>query len=84
MTIPKGVDNGVNLRMVKKGHQSLKGEDGDLFIKVNVKPHSYFKREGVNILTEKFITITQAVLGGNIKIETINGMMDYKLKPGTA
>lgn len=59
MTIPKGVDNGVNLRMVKKGHQSVsKGEDGDLLIKVNVKPHPYFKRDGVNILTDKYVTIT--------------------------
>jgi DnaJ-class molecular chaperone len=37
--IPKGVDSGVNLRMSKKGNFSLKGESGDLLIKVTVKQH---------------------------------------------
>jgi len=58
ITIPKGVDSGVNLRMSKKGNYSLRGEAGDLLIKVNVKPHPYFKREGPDILTDKYITFT--------------------------
>lgn len=58
ITIPKGVDSGVNLRMSKKGNFSLRGEPGDLLIKVNVKPHPYFKREGSDIITDKFITFT--------------------------
>ena len=58
ITIPKGVDNGVNLRMAKKGNFSSKGENGDLLIKVDVKPHPYFRREGADIYTDKFITMT--------------------------
>ncbi len=58
ISIPKGVDNGMNLRLSKKGNYFLKGENGDLLIKVNVRSHPYFKREGVDIHTEKFVTMT--------------------------
>jgi DnaJ-class molecular chaperone len=44
--------------MSKKGNFSLRADAGDLLIKVNVKPHPYFKREGHDIITEKFITMT--------------------------
>ena len=58
ITIPKGVDSGVNLRMSKKGNFSLRGDAGDLLIKVKVKPHPYFKRDAADIITEKQITLS--------------------------
>ena len=58
ITIPRGIDNGVSLRLVKKGNFISAGEPGDLLIKVKVAPHPYFKREGTNIKTDKFITVT--------------------------
>ena len=70
--------------MNKKGNYSLKGDPGDLLIKVTVKPHPNFKRQGADILSEKNITLTQAILGGTIKVETINGPQDLKIKPGTS
>ena len=42
----------------------MRGDSGDLLIKINVKPHPNFKREGYDIYTDKYITITQAILGG--------------------
>jgi DnaJ-class molecular chaperone len=69
--------------MSKKGNFSLKGEAGDLLIKVNVRPHPYFRREGSDIYTDKFITFTQAVLGGSTKVETLTGKVDVKIQPGT-
>ena len=63
MNIPKGVDTGVNLRMAKKGNYGDNGEFGDLLIKVKVRPHHYFKREGADIISDKFITVSQALLG---------------------
>lgn len=82
INIPKGVDNGVNLRMSKKGNQTPKGDSGDLLIKVNVRPHPYLKREGFDIIAEKYISVTQAILGGSIKIDTLNGKKDITLQPG--
>ena len=69
--------------MSKKGNFSLKGEAGDLLIKVSVKPHPQFKREGADIITEKPITVTQAILGATLKIDTLWGKHELKIKPGT-
>ena len=81
--IPKGVDSGVNLRMSKKGNFSLKGESGDLLIKVTVKQHPYFTWEGADILSVKHITLSQAALGSTLKVDTLWGKHDLKIKPGT-
>ena len=52
INIPKGVDNGVNLRVSKKGNSGLGGPAGDLMITLKVKPHPYFKRDGSDIHTD--------------------------------
>lgn len=83
ITIPKGVDSGVNLRMSKKGNFSLKGEPGDLLIKVTVKEHPYFKRKGADIYVEKKVTLTQALLGSTVRVKTLQGDVDLKIRPGT-
>jgi molecular chaperone DnaJ len=69
--------------MSKKGNFSLKGEPGDLLIKVDVKPHPQFKREGADIISERPITFSQAALGGTIKVDTLWGKQELKLKAGT-
>ena len=58
INIPKGVDNGVNLRVSKKGNSGLGGPAGDLMINLKVKPHPYFKRDGSDIHTDLFISIS--------------------------
>ena len=83
VNIPKGVDNGVNLRVSKKGHAGTGGPAGDLIIHVKVKPHAYFKREGSNIHTDLFISIAQAVLGAEVSVKTLYGDVRMKIAPGT-
>lgn len=68
--------------MSKKGNFSLKGEAGDLLLKVNVRPHPYFKREGADILCDKKITLTQALLGGKVQVKTLNGTSEVNIRPG--
>lgn len=58
ISIPKGVDNGVNLRVAKKGHSSITGTAGDLMIAVKVKAHPYFKRDSFDILTDLYLTVS--------------------------
>jgi len=58
VTIPKGVDNGVNLRMSKKGHAGQGGPSGDLMIHVKVKPHAHFKRENSDIHTDVRVNLS--------------------------
>lgn len=59
------------------------GETGDLLIRVTVREHPYFKREGSDVYTDKYITMTQAILGGTVKVETLYGKTNLKIKPGT-
>lgn len=83
INIPKGVDNGVNLRVSKKGHFSPVGPAGDLMVQIKVKPHPYFKRDGSDILTDQYITVSQAILGAELNIKTLYGDVKMKVDPGT-
>ena len=58
INIPKGVDTGVNLRVAKKGNAGLGGAAGDLMIQVKVKPDPYFKRDGSDVHSELYVSIS--------------------------
>ena len=66
-----------------KGHFSPHGPPGDLMIKVKVKEHPYFKRDKYDIHTDKYITISQAILGGETSIKTLTGDVKVTINPGT-
>jgi molecular chaperone DnaJ len=83
INIPKGVDDNNNLRLQKKGHYSSNGQHGDLYVKIKIKPHTYFKREQFDIYTTNYITISQAVLGGKVKVKTLYGDISVNIDPGT-
>ncbi|CAI2369141.1 unnamed protein product [Moneuplotes crassus] len=81
--IPKGVSTGVNLRMSGKGNKGPQGPAGDLMIKITVKDHPYFKRDKFDIHTDKHITVSEAILGGETTVKTLTGDMKLKINPGT-
>lgn len=57
--VPKGVYDGVTLRMVGKGNHSTKGgQPGDLLLKVTIRPHPYFRRDACDIKSDKYISVT--------------------------
>jgi molecular chaperone DnaJ len=60
INIPKGINTGQNLRIPGKGNQSESGgSGGDLIMKVNVTKDDYFEREGYDLFTKAYITISQ-------------------------
>jgi len=65
---PRGIDNGATLRFRNKGHLN-----GDLVIKVGVRKHPFFRREGNDSLIEKQVSVLDAILGTEINVETIYG-----------
>jgi len=69
INIPKGVDNGVNLRVSKKGNAGMGGATGDLMIQVKVKPHEYFKRDSADIHTDLFISVPDVSIHDSIHIQ---------------
>ena len=82
--IPAGIDNGQTLTLRGEGQPGIKGGPaGDLYIGINVKPHSIFERQGSDLHCEFPITFTQAALGAELTIPTLEDSMLYKLPEGT-
>ncbi|KKQ71835.1 MAG: chaperone protein DnaJ, molecular chaperone DnaJ [Candidatus Peregrinibacteria bacterium GW2011_GWC2_39_14] len=82
--IPAGVDNGTTIKLSGKGEAGTKGGDfGDLYTTMRVSQSKKFNREGFDINTEKKIGIAQAVLGSEVDIETLYGLIKLKIPAGT-
>lgn len=82
--IPAGVDTGTRVRVTGEGEAGIKGgPSGDLYIVVHVKPHKIFEREEDNIYVEVPISFTQAALGAEIDVPTIDGEATLKIPSGT-
>jgi len=72
--IPAGVDNNQIIKVKGKGEAGKRGgEPGDLYVRIMVKPHPVFEREGDDIYLVKNITFSQAALGDKVKIPTLEG-----------
>ena len=85
VTIPKGVDDGTRIRLTGKGEAGSKGgNNGDLYLFVNVHSHELFKRSEENLFFECPISIADAALGSSIEIPTIDGgKAKIKIPAGT-
>jgi len=74
VTIPAGVEDGTRIRLAGEGEAGLRGAGpGDLYVDVGVKPHPIFHREGPNIMVRVPLRMTQAALGGQIEVPSIDG-----------
>lgn len=82
--IPPGVDSGSRLRINGEGEAGLRGgPPGDLYVVIHVKPHPKFKRQGNDIIIDIPITFTQAALGAEIEVPTLDGEAKLKIPEGT-
>jgi len=85
VTIPAGIDNGQTISLSGKGDVGEQGSfSGDLYVTVHVKPHKRFVRKGLDVVSEEFITLSQAILGDSIQVETLEGMVHMKIPSGTS
>ena len=83
VNVPKGVGDNMNLRVAKKGNFSPGGANGDLYVKIKINPHPYFQRDNFDIYTTNYVTIAQAVLGGQTQIQTLYGQVTVDVSKGT-
>lgn len=84
VTIPAGIDNGQSVRIREKGGPGTNGGPrGDLLVEVNVSRHPIFQRQDMHIFSTVPISFAQAALGGDVKIQTVDGAVIYNVKPGT-
>jgi molecular chaperone DnaJ len=84
VTIPAGIDSGQVLRLGGQGEVGARGGSvGDLFVEVEVKQHPRFAREGADLVTEVPLTITEAVLGAEVELETLDGTITLQVPAGS-
>ena len=82
--IPAGIQDGVSMVKRGEGEPGMRGGPaGDLYITVTVKPHKLFKRDGNNILLDMPISITQAALGCEIDVPTLEKPVKQRIPEGT-
>lgn len=86
--IPPGVDTGHHLKLRGQGEAppfspGAPAEPGDLYIFINVRPHPLFFRDGDNLIHEMNISMTQAALGTELDVPTLDGRARLKIPPGT-
>lgn len=84
VSIPAGIDNGQSVRIREKGEPGVNGGPrGDLLVEVVVSRHPIFQRQDMNIYSTAPISFAQAALGGEVRINTVDGDILYDVKPGT-
>lgn len=80
--VPAGIENGEMIRMSGAGEAVLGGQTGDLYIRVHVKSHPIFEKEGNNLVMELQVKLSDALLGKTYTIETLEGKIDLKIPAG--
>lgn len=83
LKIPAGVDDGATIRLREHGEAIAHGPKGDLYVNIRVKPHKKFTREGDLILSEEHVSMVDAALGTEIKVDTVDGPVTMKVPAGT-
>lgn len=84
VTIPAGIKDQQILNVSGRGNAgSNNGPAGDLHLYVNVRPHQLFERRGDDIWFDMPITFTQAVLGCELTVPTLDGKVSYSIQEGT-
>lgn len=84
VTIPAGIDDGQRVVLRGQGNEGRGGAaNGDLILQVRVRPHAVFTRDGYDLCCEIPISFTDAALGGEIEVPTLEGKVKYTLPEGT-
>jgi len=82
--IPRGIPAGKKLRLAGKGMEGRNGgPPGDLYLQVSIREHPVFSRDGDDLIVQKEINFSEAVLGTTIEVPTLEGMKKVKVPPGT-
>ncbi|AZA84815.1 molecular chaperone DnaJ [Chryseobacterium lactis] len=84
ITIPAGVYDGQQIKLKGHGNPGVNGgPNGDLYITFNIPVDPDFERIGDDLKTKVIIDLYTAVLGGDVKVNTLNGSVNLKVKPET-
>jgi molecular chaperone DnaJ len=82
--VPAGVDTGDRIRLSGEGEAGVQGgPTGDLYVVINVREHAIFQRDGKHLYCEVPISFTDAALGGELEVPTLDGRVKLKIPEGT-
>ena len=84
IVIPAGIRDGEMIRMTGYGEAISKGTTGDLYIKINVASHNVFKRDGNDLVMSLNLKISDALLGTEYPIQTLDGEIKVTIPEGVA
>jgi DnaJ-class molecular chaperone len=82
--IPAGLADGQQIRLKGQGLAGPGGAAGDVLITVSIAPHPLFVRDGADLRLELPITLYEAVLGGKVRVPTLDGAVELAIPPGTS
>jgi molecular chaperone DnaJ len=82
--IPGGIASGQQVRLVGRGHAGERGAPpGDLYVAVEVEPDERFRRDGMDVVTRVAVPVTEAMVGANLTVPTVDGEAHVEIRPGT-
>ena len=81
--LPKGVDDGTRIRLAGQGEPGP-GGNGDAIITIAIRPHRFFVRDGDNIRLDLPVSLDEAVLGGKVKVPTVDGPVMLNVPAGSS
>ena len=81
--VPAGLTDGQQIRLKGQGLAGPGGRNGDVLITVTIAPHAVFDRDGVNLRLNLPVTLYEAVLGGKVRVPTLDGAVELAIPAGT-
>lgn len=82
IVVPPGIEGGEMIRLTQAGEAAQGGTSGDLYVKVHVQPDPRFKKDGQNLVTELSVKLSDALLGSEYKIQSLDGDENLSVPPG--
>ncbi len=82
VNIPAGINNGEMIRLSGRGEAVPSGQAGDLYIKIHVERDSNWRRDGYDLATDLKIKLTDAILGADYKLKTLEGDLTLNIPAG--
>jgi curved DNA-binding protein len=85
INIPKGIKQGQHIRLAGQGNPGMgQGKSGDLYLEIEFNPHSIYRVDGRDVYLDLPVAPWEAALGASVKVPTPGGIVDMKIKPGSA
>jgi curved DNA-binding protein len=84
VNIPPGVTEGSKIRLSGQGSPGMRGQRGDLYLRVKLKSHHLFRVEKKNIVLDLPLAPWEAALGATVRVPTLEGSVNMKIPPGTS